>query len=96
LATDALRYQWEVSDYAEAFGIGGGGDAASFRHGLATLAERRGISDWEADADTWVSLGRGLRRANISEAAFMGYLESWAGSNELRRNLMRDGFEGTR
>jgi hypothetical protein len=94
LATDAVRYEWEVSDYTEVFAVGGGDDA-SFRRGIAELAVRRGISDWEADPDTWLNIGRGLGRAGISEASFMGYVDRWAGNDELRRNLMQKGFEET-
>lgn len=95
-ASDATRYRQEVADYAEAFVIGGGGDPAGFRRGLAALAENRGISDWEANPDTWSGLGRGLGRAKLSDAAFMGFVESWAGDDATRRDLMRQGFQQVR
>ena len=95
-ASDASRYRQEVADYAQAFVAGGGGDALSFQRGLATLAEKRGISDWQANPDTWTNLGVGLGRTKISDAAFTGYVESWAGDDATRRDLMRQGFKSAR
>ena len=94
--SNATRYREEVADYARGFVTGGGGDVSSFQRGLAGIAEKRGISDWESNSDTWKSLGVGLGRTKISEAAFAGFVESWAGGDATRSDLMRQGFKSAR
>jgi len=94
--SNAERYREEVADYAQGFASGGGGDIASFRRGLAGIAEKRGISDWESNRDTWKSLGVGLGRTKISEATFAGFVESWAEGDPTRSDLMREGFRSAR
>jgi hypothetical protein len=94
--SNATRYREEVADYAQGFVAGGGGDVSGFQRGLAGIAEKRGISDWESNRDTWKSLGVGLGRTEISDAAFAGFVESWAGGDATRSDLMRQGFKSTR
>ena len=94
--SDATRYREEVADYAQGFVTGGGGDVSSFQRGLAGIAEKRGISDWESNGDTWKSLGVGLGRTEITDAAFAGFVGSWAGGDPTRSDLMRQGFKSAR
>ena len=67
-------YQGEVSSYTAGF-AGSGGDATSFRRGMASIAERRGIHDWEDDDQTCRAIGQGLHQAGLSE----GRAEAMAG-----------------
>jgi len=94
--SDEERYEDDVADYAEAFAKGGGGELESFKRGLAGIAEDRGISDWEANPNTWSSIGAGLGRSDINDAAFSGYQESWAGGDSTRMELMQQGFDKAR
>ena len=96
LKSDAARYREDVEDYAQGFATGGGGEISGFRRGLAGIAEKRGISDWESDGDTWESLGVGLGRSEISDASFEGFVGSWAGGDSTRSDLMRQGFDSAR
>jgi len=43
-------------------------DAAAFYRGLARIAERHGISDWETLEDTYVAVGKGLKKAGLDRA----------------------------
>jgi hypothetical protein len=94
--TNAARYREEVADYAQGFASAGGGDVVSFQRGLAGIAEKRGISDWETNRDTWKSLGVGLGRTKISEATFAGFVDSWSEGEPTRSSLMREGFQSAR
>jgi hypothetical protein len=94
--SNATRYREEVADYARGFVTGGGGDVSSFQRGLAGIAEKRGISDWESNGDTWKSLGVGLGRTEITDASFAGFVESWAGGDSTRSDQMRQGFRSER
>ena len=63
---------------------------------MAGIAEKRGISDWESNGDTWKSLGEGLGRTDMTDASFAGFVESWAGGDSTRSDQMREGFESAR
>jgi hypothetical protein len=59
-------YRDEVSGFAAGFAASGG-DATAFRRGVASIAERRGIHDWEDDDPTCRAIGAGLQRARLGE-----------------------------
>ena len=67
-------YQEEVASYTAGF-AGSGGDTLTFRRGVASIAERRGISDWEDDDQTCRAIGKGLHKAGLDE----GRAEAMAG-----------------
>ena len=41
--------------------------ASDFVHGLARIAERHGISDWETLDKTYIAIGRGLKKAGLDK-----------------------------
>ena len=61
-------YQDEVRSFAAGFAHSGG-DATAFRRGVASIAERRGIHDWEDDDQTCRAIGAGLAQAGLSQSA---------------------------
>jgi len=67
-------YQAEVASFTAGF-AGSGGDTATFRRGVASIATRRGISDWEDDDQTCRAIGQGLHKAGLNE----GRAEALAG-----------------
>jgi hypothetical protein len=42
--------------------------ANDFYHGLARIAERHGISDWETLESTYIAVGKGLKKAGLDKA----------------------------
>jgi hypothetical protein len=71
---DDPAYQEEVASYTAGF-AGSGGDTMTFQRGVASIAERRGISNWEDDDQTCRAIGKGLRKAGLDK----GRAESMAG-----------------
>ena len=63
---------------------------------MAGIAEKRGISDWESNGDTWKSLGEGLGRTEMTESSFEGFVASWTGGDSTRSDQMRKGFRSER
>src|SRR3972149_5479513 len=57
---DDPAYQEEVRSFAAGFARSGG-DASAFRRGVASIAERRGIQDWEDDDQTRRAIRGGAR-----------------------------------
>ena len=67
-------YQDEIASFTAGF-AGSGGDTATFRRGVASIATRRGINDWEDDDQTCRAIGQGLHKAGLDD----GRAEALAG-----------------
>ncbi len=59
------KYQEEVSSYTYAYVSSSTADYAGFRKGLAELAGKYGITNWEAQPITYNAIGRGLKKAKL-------------------------------
>lgn len=60
-------YRDDVRDFTAAYAA----ERASldgFESGLATVARRHGVTDWEADDATYSAIGAGLRQARVADA----------------------------
>lgn len=60
-------YRRDVRAYAAEF-AGAGGSSADFLRGIAGVAESHGVTHWEANPDTLLAIGEGLRDAGVSRA----------------------------
>ena len=86
-------YRDDVRGYTAAW-VRDGGDVASFQRGLATIAQRYGISDWEASAATWTGVGAGLRAADAPSAKRTALVDGLAGSDGAKRDAIERGYAG--
>jgi hypothetical protein len=85
-------YLDEVRSFSAGFGSSGG-DATAFRRGLGSIAERRGIHDWEDDDATCKAIGQGLKRAGLTEEKAQALLgELFAGRSDRAAVAMK-GFD---
>lgn len=91
----ARRYEQDVADYTEAYVVSGGGDGG-FLRGVGDIAEKRGVSDWEADAVTWQGIGRGLARVNPSAVQLEVYKTNWTGGDEAKLQNLEKGYASER
>ena len=66
-------YREDVRDYT-ATAARSGRTGADFQTGLAAVAERHGVTNWEADGATFVGIGEGLARAGVDRTA----MERWS------------------
>jgi len=64
---DDPAYRDEVASFTAGY-ASAGGDAAAFRRGIASIAEKRGIHDWEDDDATCRAIGAGLHKAGLSQS----------------------------
>jgi hypothetical protein len=83
----------DLVEYTQAY-VKAGGGADGFLDGVGDLARKRGVSDWEADEATWVSIGRGLAMTKLSDAQRVAYEDAWAAGDlqriaALRRGVMK-------
>ena len=91
----ARNYRDDVASYTEAFVVSGGGQG-SFLDGVGALAEKRGITDWEADPNTWRGIGQGLGRTKIDGVQLGVYKQNWAGDDPSRMAGIQKGFDEVR
>lgn len=69
----AAMYRQDVSELTVAF-VDSGGELVAFQSRLGKVARDHGVSDWEADPNTYVGMGSGLRDAGLEGPAF----EQWS------------------
>ena len=65
-------YEADVRDYTEAY-VRSSSDLEGFKKGLASVAEKHGISNWEADESTYTGIGAGLAKAQVKESQLEVY-----------------------
>ena len=64
--------------------------------GVGDLAQKRGITDWESNPDTWQSIGRGLGKAKVTPAELEAYEQSWAAGHPDRMQGIQKGYDAAR
>ena len=85
-------YREDVRDFTVAFATESA-DLGGFEDGLAAVARRHGITDWEADAATYTAVGAGLQRAQVPAVDRARY-ESLVGRDEPTKiDLIRRGYD---
>lgn len=89
-ADPATAYGNEVAEFTGSF-VKSGGDLAQLRPQVGKIAQKRGISDWESNKATYVSLGKGLRTAGFTQAQFDGY-KATLGLTSEQAQWMQEGF----
>jgi hypothetical protein len=80
----------DLVEYTQAY-VKAGGGAEGFLDGVGDLARKRGVSDWEADDATWVSIGRGLGMTKLGDAELVAYENVWAAGNPERIGALQRG-----
>jgi len=93
--SSATTYRKDVESYTQVFVVSGGSDTA-FMSGLADIAKKRGITDWESSEDTWIGIGRGLGRTKVDKTQLGVYETNWSGGDANRIKLIQKGFEEVR
>jgi hypothetical protein len=89
------KYRQDVASYTQAYVVSGGAEG-TFLNGVSDLAEKRGISNWEADENTWRGIGRGLGKTKIDQVQLAAYEQNWAGDDPHKVGLIRKGFSEER
>ena len=89
--SNSSKYRQDVASYTQAYVVSGGAEGA-FLHGVSDLAQKRGITNWEADDDTWRGIGRGLGKTKIDQVQLAVYEQNWAGNDPHKVGLIRKGF----
>jgi hypothetical protein len=88
----AESYQSDVRDYTIAY-LRSGGDFSKFMNGLGGLAQKHGVTNWEADSNTYVGIGRGLKRAGVTPMQLEVYKTNLAMGDPQKAASIQQGFD---
>lgn len=88
----AEAYQNDVADYTYAYVISAG-KPDTFMKGLSSVAERDGISNWEADDSTYIGIGKGLRKAKFNQTQIDAFATNVSGGDAKKTKLIQKGYE---
>jgi len=91
---DTASYRQDVSQLTVTY-IKSGGELDAFRRAIADLAKARGITNWEADADTTQAIGVGAGTAGLQEPAFDDFSKQLGGDDLTKLNGLRKGYQRT-
>lgn len=90
--SDSQEYEDDVAAYTKGF-VRGGGSAAGLRDGLGDIAKKHGVSDWEADKNTYEGVGVGLARAGLQGIEYQGYRDAVAAGDAERAAAIDRGYK---
>ena len=85
-------YQVDVRDYTVAY-VRSGGDFTKFMDGLGGLAQKHGITNWEADSNTYIGIGRGLKKAGVTTVQLEVYKTNLSKGDPQKASDIQKGFD---
>lgn len=85
-------YQGDVRDYTEAY-VRSSSDFEGFTKGLASLAAKHGISNWEADEGTYTGIGQGLAKAQVKQTQLEVYKTNLSKGDAVKATAIQKGYE---
>ena len=88
---EARTYEQDIAQLAYTYAQQGG-EMGALRGGVASLAAKRGISNWEADSLTTRSIGKGVGQAGISEEELTSFSDQLFGDDPTKHEDLRDGY----
>ena len=86
-------YDREVSDYTAEFVHSSKGDLDSFRLKIGKLATGSGISNWQEDKATYVAIGKGLRKADLSQSQYESFKKSLSDGEAWKIDAITEGYK---
>jgi hypothetical protein len=92
-ATASAAYQRDVRAWTREF-EGAPGSQEDFLRGIGRVAERHGLTDWEAEPGTLVAIGQGLKDAGWSEERMRDLRERLAAVPPPAVEAVFDGYRG--
>lgn len=86
------RYVKDLRDYSQQFVLSGG-EMSTFAPGVAKIAEKRGVTNWEQDQETYEGIGRGLKKAGVSGQRLEGLKRELGGTHPNGPKWIQKGFD---
>ncbi|HZR83523.1 MAG TPA: putative lipoprotein [Candidatus Binatia bacterium] len=92
---DQTAYKNDVRDYTYAY-VRSTKSAGDFERGLAGVAEKHGISNWQSDQTTWVGIGEGLAKARVNHTELEVFKKNLADSDPDHMTDIQRGYDAYR
>ncbi len=70
--------------------------SSQFQRQLSEIAAGYGISNWEAQSDTYNAVGVGLKKARVTRAQYDAFKRSFASSDPGKMDDIQQGYDATR
>jgi hypothetical protein len=90
----SAEYRNDVRDYAAAY-VQSGGDFDTFTRGLANIAAKHGVSNWEADNNTYVGIGQGLKKAGLTPMQLDVWKTNLAKGDASKAAAIQKGYDSS-
>lgn len=90
--TQKQTYERKVIDYTAEFVTSSKGDLQAYRAKISKIAQDAGITNWEADRGTYVSIGKGMRKAELSQPQFDAFRQSLSDNQTWKLDAITEGF----
>jgi len=87
-------YQDDVSDYTVAY-VKSSNDVAALQDGIAGIASKHGITNWQASEATYRGIGEGLGRAGVTPTQLEVYKSNLASGNPTMALAIQQGYQRT-
>lgn len=84
-------YKNDVADYTATY-IKSGGDTTKLKAGISTIAEKRGVTDWETDSATYQGMGQGFKQAGLKQAEVDAFKHTLADTEE-QASWIQQGYD---
>ena len=88
----AEAYRNDVAEYTQAY-VQSGGSFEQFTRKLSDIAAQHGISDWESSDDTYIGIGRGLKRANVSPIQLQAWQDNLSHGDARKAAAIQKGYD---
>jgi hypothetical protein len=92
VADMAKSYRDDVQNYTEVCSRSSC-EAPDIQRGVTAIAEKYGITNWEADRETFAAIGAGLARANMTQPQVDRYRVALAGNDSAGSSALQHGYE---
>ena len=88
----SAQYSDDVRDYTSAYVRSSTSDYTGFRSGLADIAKRHGVTNWEVQPATYEAIGRGLRKAHIKGIEYETFKKNLAAGDFSKMQDIERGY----
>ncbi|UFS70900.1 putative lipoprotein [Geomonas sp. RF6] len=87
-------YRNDIRNYTDIY-VRSNHDPSGLRDGVAAIAKKHGVTDWESDSATYEGIGAGLGKAKVPKDEYEKYTVALAGG-EKQRHAMAKGYDSTK
>jgi len=85
-------YRNDIRDYTSAY-VRSGGQIDMFWRDVGSIAQKHGITNWEADKSTYFGIGEGLAKAQVNSTELTVYKQNLTGYDSTKMQEIQQGYD---